>query len=123
MRLGLLLCSHWTQTRRPFLFERPEARRGRPPVQHPKRTSWTKKSEIWRCFISKCKRRRRRWLDWLTYKGKLTKPLKKYVILLKMSKTEGPSTESFTKRASSTRMNGMRISIMETLLSMMLLLC
>jgi hypothetical protein len=25
--------------------------------------SWTKKSEIWRCFISKCKRRRRRWSD------------------------------------------------------------
>jgi hypothetical protein len=30
------------------------------------------------------------------------KPLKKFVILLRMSKTEGPSTESFTKRASST---------------------
>jgi hypothetical protein len=36
---------------------------------------------------------------------------------------EGPSTESFTKRASSTRMIGMRISIMEILLLMMLLLC
>jgi hypothetical protein len=43
------------------------------------------------------------------------KPLKKFVILLKMSRTEGPSTESFTKRASSTRMTGMRISIMEIL--------
>jgi hypothetical protein len=32
------------------------------------------------------------------------------------------STESFTKRASSTRMTGMRISIMEILLLMMLLL-
>jgi hypothetical protein len=30
-----------------------------------------------------------------------------------MSKTEGPSTESCTKRASTTRMNGMKISIME----------
>jgi hypothetical protein len=52
----------------------------------------------------------------------LTKPLKKYVILLKMSKTEGPNKESFTKRASSTRMIGMRISIIEILLLMMLLL-
>jgi hypothetical protein len=34
-----------------------------------------------------------------------------------------PSTESFTKRVSSTRMTGMRISIMEILLLMMLLLC
>jgi hypothetical protein len=40
-----------------------------------------------------------------------------------MSKTEGPSTESCTKRASTTRMNGMKISIMEILLLMMLLLC
>jgi hypothetical protein len=40
-----------------------------------------------------------------------------------MSRTEGPSTESLTKRASSTRMTGMRISIMEILLLMMLLLC
>jgi hypothetical protein len=43
--------------------------------------------------------------------------------LLKMSKTEGLSTESFIRRASSTRMIGMRISIMEILLLMMLLLC
>jgi hypothetical protein len=40
-----------------------------------------------------------------------------------MSRTEGLSTESFIKRASSTRMTGMRISIMEILLLMMLLLC
>jgi hypothetical protein len=51
------------------------------------------------------------------------KPLKKFAILLKMSRTEGLSTESFIKRASSTRMTGMRISIMEILLLMMLLLC
>jgi hypothetical protein len=40
-----------------------------------------------------------------------------------MSKTEGPNIESYTKRAFSTRMIGMRISIMEILLLMMLLLC
>ena len=37
--------------------------------------------------------------------------------------TEGLSTESFIRRASSTKMTGMRISIMEILLLMMLLLC
>jgi hypothetical protein len=40
-----------------------------------------------------------------------------------MSRTEGLIIESFIKRASSTRMTGMRISIMEILLLMMLLLC
>jgi Fe2+ transport system protein B len=42
--------------------------------------------------------------------------------LVKMSKNEYSSTESFIKRVSSTRMIGMRISIMEILLLMMLLL-
>jgi hypothetical protein len=49
--------------------------------------------------------------------------LKKYTILLKMSKSEGPNIGSFTEKASTTRMNGMKISIMEILLLMMLLLC
>jgi hypothetical protein len=53
----------------------------------------------------------------------LTKLLKKYAISLKMSKSEGPNIGSFTEKASSMRMNGMRISIMEILLLMMLLLC
>jgi hypothetical protein len=39
--------------------------------------------------------------------------VKKYAILLKMSKSEGPNIGSFAKRASSTRMNDMRIFIME----------
>jgi hypothetical protein len=39
------------------------------------------------------------------------------------SRTEGLSTESFIRRASSMKMTGMRISIMEILLLMMLLLC
>jgi hypothetical protein len=54
---------------------------------------------------------------------KKEKPLKKFAILLKMSRTEGLSTESFIRRASSTKMTGMRISIMKILLLMMLLLC
>jgi hypothetical protein len=59
------------------LFERPEARKGRPLVQHSRRRSWTKRSGIWRSFISKYKERRSRWRDWLTFKGRLTKLLKK----------------------------------------------
>jgi hypothetical protein len=51
------------------------------------------------------------------------KPLKKYAILLKTNKNEGPNIGSFTKKASSTKMDGMMISIMEILLLMMLLLC
>jgi hypothetical protein len=43
--------------------------------------------------------------------------------LMQDEQNRRPSTESFTKRASSTMMTGMRISIMEILLLMMLLLC
>jgi hypothetical protein len=51
----------------------------------------------------------------------IDKPLNKYVTLLKTSKTEGPSTGSFIKRACSTTMDGMMILIMIHLLLMMLL--
>ena len=40
-----------------------------------------------------------------------------------MTRTEGLRTESFIRRASTTRTTGMKISIMEILLLMMLLLC
>jgi hypothetical protein len=66
-------------------------------------------------------RRRRRWPDWLIFKGKSTKPLKKYAILLKTSKIEGLNIGSFIKRACSTTMDGMMILIMIHLLLMMLL--
>jgi hypothetical protein len=64
---------------------------------------------------------RRRWLDLPTFKGRLTKPLKKYAILLKMNKNEGPNTGSFIKKACSMMMDGMMISIMVPLLLTMLL--
>jgi hypothetical protein len=48
----------------------------------------------------------------------ISKLLRKYAILLKMSKSEGLNIGGFIKKASSTR-----ISIMEILLLMMLLLC
>jgi hypothetical protein len=49
------------------------------------------------------------------------KLLKKYAILLKTNKNEGPSIGSFTKRAYSTRMDGMMILILIPLPLMMLL--
>jgi hypothetical protein len=48
---------------------------------------------------------------------------KKFVILLKMTRTEGLRAESFIRRASTMRTTGMKISIIEILLLMMLLLC
>ena len=56
------------------------------------------------------------------FKGRSMKLLRKCVILLKMSKTEGPNTESFVKRAHSMKTNGTMILIMVPLLLMMLLL-
>jgi hypothetical protein len=120
-RQGLLHCSHWTQTRKLFLSEKLEAIRGRPPVQHSRRRSWTKRSGTWKSSISKYKGRRRRWLGWLIFKGISMKLLKKCAILLKMNKIEGPNTGSFVKKAYSTKMDGMMILIMIPLLLMMLL--
>jgi hypothetical protein len=118
---GPLHCSRWIQTKKLFPFERLKARRGKPPVQHSRRRSWTKRLGTWRSSISKYKERRRRWRDWLIFKGRSTKPLKKCVILFKMNKIEGPNTRSFVKKAYSTRMDGMMILIMMALLLMMLL--
>jgi hypothetical protein len=103
------------------LSERLEARRERPPVQHFRRRSWTKRSGTWKSSINKCKGKRRRWLDWLIFKGRSMKLLRKCVSSLKMTKTEGPNTGSFVKRAYSTKMDGMMILVKIPLLLMMLL--
>jgi hypothetical protein len=55
------------------------------------------------------------------FKGRLTKPLKKYAILPKTNKSKGPNIGSFTKKASSTRMDGVMILIMIPLPLTMLL--
>jgi hypothetical protein len=85
------------------------------------RRSLTKRSGTWKSSINKCKGKRRRWLGWPIFKERSTKLLNKYVILLKMNKTEGPNTGSFVRKAYSTKMDGMMISIMMPLLLMMLL--
>jgi hypothetical protein len=52
----------------------------------------------------------------------LMKQLRRCVILLKMTRTEGLSIGSFVRKAHSTKTNGMTTFIMVTLLSMILLL-
>jgi hypothetical protein len=66
-------------------------------------------------------RKRRRCFIWLIFRRRLTKPLRKCVILLKMTRTEGLSTGSFVRRAHSTKMNSTITFIMVTLLLIMLL--
>jgi hypothetical protein len=56
------------------------------------------------------------------YRRRSMKLLKKYVILLKMTRTEDLHKESFVKTIPTMMMIGMTISIMEILLLMMLLL-
>jgi hypothetical protein len=67
-------------------------------------------------------RKKERCSTWLTFRRRLTKPLRRCVILLKMTGTNGLSTGSFVRRAHSTKTNGTMTFIMVTLLLMMLLL-
>jgi hypothetical protein len=103
------------------LSERLEAIREKPPVQHSRRRSWTKRSGTCKSSINKCKGTRRRWCGCPIFKGRSMKLLKKCVILLKMNKIEGPNTGSFVKKAYSTKKDGLMILIMIPLLLMMLL--
>jgi hypothetical protein len=91
-------------------------------VQHLRRRSWTKKSGTSKPSINRFRRRKKRCFISPIFRGRLIRPLKKCVILLKMTKTEGLNTESFVKTIHTTMMNGMMISIMAILLLMMLLL-
>jgi hypothetical protein len=98
------------------------ARKGRLPVQHPRRRSWTKKSGTLKPFINRSRRRKKISFVSLIFRRRLMRPLRKCVISPKMTKTEGLNTESFVKTIRTTMMNGMMISIMVILLLMMLLL-
>jgi hypothetical protein len=72
--------------------------------------------------ISRSKGRERKRFVFLIYRRRSMKLLKKYVILLKMTRTEDLHKESFVKTMPTMMMIGMMISIMEILLLMMLLL-
>jgi hypothetical protein len=67
-------------------------------------------------------REKEKCFGWPTFRGRLMKQLRRCVISLKMTKTEGPNIGSFVKKAQSTKMNGTTIFTMVTLLSMMLLI-
>jgi hypothetical protein len=59
---------------------------------------------------------------WLIFRIRLTTQLRRCVILLKITRTEGLSTRSFVRRAHSTKTNGTMTFIILTLLLMMFLL-
>jgi hypothetical protein len=98
------------------------AKRGRLPAQHLRRMSWIKKSGTSKPSTNRFKRRKKRCFVSPIFRGRLMRPLRKYVISPKMTKTEGFNIESFVKTIHTTMMNGMMISIMTILLLMMLLL-
>jgi hypothetical protein len=98
------------------------AKKGRLPVQHLRRRSWTKKSGTSKPSINRSRRRKKRCFVSSIFRGRLMRPLRKCVISPKMTKTKGLNTESFAKIICTTMMNGMMISIMAILLLMMLLL-
>jgi hypothetical protein len=98
------------------------ARKGRLPVQHLRRRSWTKRSGTSKPSINRFKRRKKRCFVSPIFRGSLMRSLRKCVISPKMTKTKGLNIESFVKTIHTTMMNGMMISIMAILLLMMLLL-
>jgi hypothetical protein len=100
---------------------KPETRRERLLAQHFRRRSWTRRSGTWKSSISRCRGRRRRCPIWPICRRGLMKLLKRCIILLKMTRTEGLSIGSFINRAHTMTMNGTMI-FMATLLLMMLLL-
>jgi hypothetical protein len=117
-----LPCNHWTQIRRHFPCKKLGAKREILLAQHPRRRSWTRRSGTWRLFTNRCKGRGKICFGSPTFRERSMKPPRKCVTLLRMTKTEGPNTESFVKKAQSMMMNGMMIFIILTLLLMMLLL-
>jgi hypothetical protein len=68
------------------------------------------------------RKKEKKCFGWPTFRRRLMKQLRRYVTSPKMTKTKGPNTWSFIKKAQSTKMNGTTTFIMVTSLSMMLLL-
>jgi hypothetical protein len=112
-------CSHWTLIRKHC--EKLGARRGKLLAQHLKRRSYIRRSGIWRLSTSTYKEKGKRFFDSPTFRERSTKLMKKCVTLPRMTKTEGPNTRSFVKKAQLMMMSGMVTFIMAVLLLMMLL--
>jgi hypothetical protein len=100
---------------------KPELRKGRLLVRHHRRKSWTKRSGTSKLFINRSIGKGRRSFVSPIFRRRSMRPLKKCVISLKMTRTEGLSTGSFIKTIHSTKMNGTVTFIIVTLLLMMLL--
>jgi hypothetical protein len=102
-------------------YAKPELKKGRLLARHLRRKSWTERSGTSKPFINRLEKKRRRCFVSPIFRRRSMRPLKKCVISLKMTRTEGLSTRSFIKIAHSTKMNGTMTFIMVTLLLMMLL--
>jgi hypothetical protein len=98
------------------------SQKGRLPVRHLRRRSWTKKSGTSKPFINRSRGKRKRCFVSPIFRRRLMRPLKKCVISPKMTKTDDLNTKSFVKATPTTMTNGMMVSIMAILLLMMLLL-
>jgi hypothetical protein len=99
-----LHCSHWTLINKHYV--KLGARKGRLPVRHLRRRSWTKKSGTSKPSINRFRRRKKRCFVSLIFRRRLMRSLRKCVISPKMTKIEGLSTESFVKTIHTTMMNG-----------------
>jgi hypothetical protein len=105
----------------PSPCERPETKRGStsPTLQEEQIDQEIRDLEI----IHQQVQRKKEKMAWLAdLQKKIDEADEKCVILLKMTRTEGLNTESFVKRAHSTKMSGTMTSTMLTLPLMMLLL-
>jgi predicted alpha/beta-hydrolase family hydrolase len=80
------------------------------------RRNWTRRSWTYKRFTIKYRGGRKKCFSWPTFRGRLTKQLRKCIISLRMTKTGGPNIGSFVKKVQSMKMNGTAIFTMVTLL-------
>jgi hypothetical protein len=92
-------------------YEKLGARRERLLAQcFMRRRSLTRRLGTWKQFISTYRGRRKKCFGWPTFRGRLTKQLRRCVISLKMTKNEGPNTGSFVKKPNQRRWMVRRLS-------------
>jgi hypothetical protein len=98
-------------------------KRGRTQVQRLTKRSWTRKEGTLKLSINRSKGSERKCFVFPIYRRRSMRLLKKYVVSLKMTRTEDLHKESLVRIIPTMMMIGMTISIMGILLLMMLLLC
>jgi hypothetical protein len=105
----------WILTKMGFSWERHEARKGRPPVQHHKMTHWSMRSVISKLSISKLKNKKRRCLGFLNFRRILMMRLKRCEIFHMIL-----SVKSITRIR---KTFGMKAKIMKTCGTKTLIMC